>query len=470
MKIYEAAELLRGNKISPTELTKSVLEKIKTEDENIKSYITVCENALDMAKAAEENKNTSPLWGIPLAVKDNICTKGVLTTAGSRMLENFIPPYNATVVERLIESGAVIAGKTNMDEFGMGSEGKYSAFAQTSNPVNLAYVPGGSSGGSCAAVKAELALGALGTDTGGSIRQPAAFCGTFGLKPTNSLVSRYGLIAFASSLDCIGPVCMSAKDVAIMLDCIAGSDEKDATCSKRAKESYYNNIKADVKNLRIGIPVEFFEHAQADVKHAVLNAVKKFEEMGAYVEECSLPGVKYAVSTYYIISSSEASSNLARYDTVRFGKRHEGYESLDDMYVQGRSEAFGDEVKRRILLGTYMLSGGAYDLYYLKAKRAREIIREEFDKLFEKYDIIVTPVCNVGVWKKGEGGKVSDAYKNDVCTAVVSLAMLPAISVPCGMDKNNMPVGMQIIGKKFAEQTLLNTALAYEEGGFYDGV
>lgn len=470
MKIYEAAKLLRENKISPVELTEKVIDTIREKEADIGAYITVCSDALTEAKRAEGNKTNSPLWGIPIAIKDNICTKDILTTAGSRILSNYVPPYDATVVEKLKKDGAIIIGKANMDEFGMGAECRYSAFKPTSNPVNYDYIPGGSSGGSAAAVKSGMALGALGSDTGGSIRQPAAFCGIYGLKPTYSLVSRSGLIAFASSFDAIGPMCTSVRDIAIMLDSIAGYDKKDATSADREEEYYYESLTASVKNKRIGLPREFFENADSEIKNIVMAAAKNYEDMGAVIEECSMPSLKYTVSAYYIISSAEASSNLARYDGVSFGHRIEDYHNIEEMYTKTRSEGFGEEVKRRVLLGTFVLSKGYYDLYYMRAKNAQKLIEADFEKLFEKYDILLTPVSPVGVWKKGGKEKISNSYKKDICTAAVNLGKLPAISVPCGKDKNNMPVGLQLIGKKFSEQALLNAALAYEEGGFANGV
>lgn len=468
MKIYEAAKLIAEGKISPSELCEDVLCVINEKEKHIGAYITLCDNLREAAKNAEQNKVNSKMWGIPVAIKDNICTKGVRTTAASKMLEGFVPPYDATVTKRLKESGAIIIGKTNMDEFGMGSDGKYSAYGQVSNPVNYDFVPGGSSGGSAAAVSSGMALGALGTDTGGSIRQPAAFCGIYALKPTYSLVSRYGLIAFASSLDCIGPMCTSVKDLAIMTDVIAGFDKNDATSALREKENYYDNLNPCVKGLKIGLPKEFFEIAENDVKKAVLSAAEEYKKMGAVVEECSLKSVKYAVSAYYIISSSEASSNLARYDAVRFGHRAKEYENYEDMCTKSRSEGFGEEVKRRILLGTHVLTRENYDLYYVKANHARKMIERDFDEAFKKYDILLTPVSPVGVWKKGEKDKIDKVYGKDMCTAAVSLAKLPAVSVPCGSDERGMPVGMQLVGKKFSEQMLFNASYAYEKGGMSD--
>lgn len=463
MKIFEAAELLKSGKISPVELAGEVLCAIKEKENDIKAYITVCDDILEKAHEAQLHKTQSPMWGIPVAIKDNICTKDIRTTAASRMLESFVPPYDATVVKRLKECGAVIVGKTNMDEFGMGASSRHSAFKMTVNPVNRDYVPGGSSGGSAAAVKAGMALGALGTDTGGSVRQPAAFCGVYALKPTYSLVSRYGLIAFASSLDCIGPMGNSVRDIAIMTDAIAGWDKMDATSARVEQKSYYNSLKPSVKGMKIGLPKEFFEVADEEIKTAVLSAAKKFEEMGAMVEECSCPSVKYAASAYYVISSSEASSNLARYDGVKYGYRAKEYDSYRDMCTKSRSEAFGDEVKRRILLGTYVLSAEKYDLY-LRAKAAREKIKSEMDALLEKYDILLTPVSPTAVPKISENA-TGNKYDRDICTAAVSLAYLPAMSVPCGFDENNLPIGMQLIGRQFGEGVLFDAALCFEEGG-----
>ena len=467
MKIFEAAELLKNKKISPFELAEEVLCTIKRKEDDINAYITLCSDVLQRAKEAEKNKTDSPLWGIPLAIKDNICTKGIATTAASRMLENYVPCYDATAVARLKECGAVIVGKTNMDEFGMGASSKHSAFKMTKNPCNFDYIPGGSSGGSAAAVKSGMALGALGTDTGGSVRQPAAFCGTFALKPTYSLVSRYGLIGFASSLDCIGPMGNSIRDVAIMTEAVAGWDRLDATSTKIEKPCYTNNLKADVKGMRIGLPKEFFDVADAEVKGAVYLAAKKLEEMGAIVEECSAPSVKYAAGAYYVISSGEASSNLARYDSVKYGYRAEEYKSYMDMCIKSRSEAFGDEVKRRILLGTYVLSAESYALYQ-RARVARERIKAELEALLEKYDILLTPVSPTVVPRIDENSISNDKYERDICTAAVSLAYLPAVSIPCGVDKNGLPIGGQLIGRAFGEQTLFDAALCCEEGGVCD--
>lgn len=461
MKIYEAAALLRNKSISPSELACEIMGRINEREGDIKAYITLAED-LSIPKETMEG---SPLWGIPIAVKDNICTKGVRTTAGSRMLENFVPDYDATVVERLKNCGAVITGKTNMDEFGMGSDSLCSAFHVTKNPHNTLYVPGGSSGGSAAAVKAGMALASLGTDTGGSIRQPAAFCGIYALKPTYSLISRYGLIAFASSLDCIGPMATCVKDLAIVTDAIAGGDSKDATSSTREKENYYANIKPQVKNIKIGLPKEFFENADDSVKKAVYTMAQKLEEMGAIVNECSCKSVKYATAAYYVISSAEASSNLARYDGVRFGYKSKEYKSFEELCVKSRSEAFGNEVKKRIIFGTRVLSGENYNSYYNKANLARSLIRNELEALLGEFHVLLTPVCPAVVPKINEKKDSGKVCEKDRCTAAVSLADLPAISIPCGKDENGMPIGAQLIGNRFCEQLLFNIAAACEEGG-----
>lgn len=461
MKIYEAAALIKNKSISPSELVCSVLGRINEHESRIKAYITLAED-FSIPKEAVEG---SPLWGIPIAVKDNLCTKGMLTTAGSRMLESFVPDYNATVVERLKKCGAVITGKTNMDEFGMGSDSLCSAFHVTKNPHNTLYVPGGSSGGSAAAVKAGMALASLGTDTGGSIRQPAAFCGIYALKPTYSLISRYGLIAFASSLDCIGPMANCVKDLAIVTDAITGGDSRDATSSNRKKESYYENIKPQVKNLKMGIPVEFFENADESVKKAVYTLAQKLGKMGAIVSECSCKSIKYATAAYYVIASAEASSNLARYDGVRFGYKSKEYESFEELCTKSRSEAFGNEVKKRIIFGTRVLSGENYNLYYNKANLARGLIKKELESLLGEYDVLLTPVCPSCVPKIDEKKDAEKVCEKDRCTAAVSLANLPAMSIPCGKDENGMPVGAQLIGNRFCEQLLFNVASACEEGG-----
>lgn len=448
------------------ELVKTVCDNIAYLGCATGAYITASrEKAIAEARKIDNEGRKTPLSGIPIAIKDNICTKDMLTTAGSRILEKFIPPYDATVVERLREQGAIIIGKTNMDEFGMGSSCENSAYKSTANPVDYTFVPGGSSGGSAAAVKSGLAIASLGTDTGGSIRQPAAFCGIYGLKPTYSLVSRYGLIAFASSLDVIGPMCQSTKDCAILLNAIAGRDARDMTCSDNGKKDYVTALDRGVNGLKIGIIREMLEACDEDIANNIMQAVKVYENMGAKVSECSLNSLKYVLSTYYVISSAEASSNLARYDGVKFTRRAKEYNSFEEMLVKSRSEGFGNEAKKRILLGTFVLSKGNFEKYYMKAEAARALITKEFESLLEEFDILIAPVSEVPVWKRGEKSDAKEDFSKGKCTAGVNLAGLPAISVPCGTDRNNMPVGMQLIGRKFDEETLLIASYAYETYG-----
>lgn len=474
MKIRDMRKALDSKEISAKELAQTYFERIKKYDDKVKSFITVTEEkALEQAEKAQgviDKGEAKALTGIPVAVKDNICTEGVKTTCASKMLENFVPPYNATVMEKLDAENIVMLGKTSMDEFAMGGSTQTSAFAKTKNPYDLDRVPGGSSGGSAAAVAAGLAPVALGTDTGGSIRQPASYCGVVGLKPTYGSVSRYGLVAFASSLDQIGPLGMCVKDVAMVQSAIVGHDKYDATSSYREYPDFAADLKADVKGLRIGIPKEYFgEGIDPFVKQSVMNAVKELEKQGATVKEISLPSTDYALSSYYIISSAEASSNLARFDGVRYGFRAEEYDGLVDMYERTRSEGFGDEVKRRIMLGTFVLSSGFYDAYYKKAKLVQKRIMQEFASQFADVDVIATPTVPSTAFKIGENtDDPLKMYANDVCTVTVNIAGLPAISIPCAYDDKGLPVGMQLIGGKFTEQRLLNTAYAYEQlvGGF----
>jgi len=474
MKIRDMRKALDSKEISAKELAQTYFERIKKYDDKVKSFITVTEEkALEQAEKAQgviDKGEAKALTGIPVAVKDNICTEGVKTTCASKMLENFVPPYNATVMEKLDAENIVMLGKTSMDEFAMGGSTQTSAFAKTKNPYDLDRVPGGSSGGSAAAVAAGLAPVALGTDTGGSIRQPASYCGVVGLKPTYGSVSRYGLVAFASSLDQIGPLGKCVKDVAMVQSAIVGHDKYDATSSYREYPDFAADLKADVKGLRIGIPKEYFgEGIDPFVKQSVMNAVKEFEKQGATVKEISLPSTDYALSSYYIISSAEASSNLARFDGVRYGFRAEEYDGLVDMYERTRSEGFGDEVKRRIMLGTFVLSSGFYDAYYKKAKLVQKRIMQEFASQFADVDVIATPTVPSTAFKIGENtDDPLKMYANDVCTVTVNIAGLPAISIPCAYDDKGLPVGMQLIGGKFTEQRLLNTAYAYEQlvGGF----
>ncbi|MGN1134285.1 MAG: Asp-tRNA(Asn)/Glu-tRNA(Gln) amidotransferase subunit GatA [Oscillospiraceae bacterium] len=471
----ELSEMLKNKEISSAELTKSVFGRIKDVDKDVNAYITL--NEKDALKTAEEIDNKraqgeklSDLAGIPMGIKDNISTKGLKTTCASKMLENYVPPFNATVVDKLNNAGAVITGKLNMDEFAMGSSTETSYFGVTKNPFDFERVPGGSSGGSAAAVAACEAVVALGSDTGGSIRMPASYCGVVGLKPTYSSVSRYGLVAFASSLDQIGPLGRSVKDVAMVQSVINGHDKMDATSAYRDTVDLSSNLKADVKGLKIGLPKQYFgEGVDASEKDAVIAAVKELEKQGAIVKGIDLPSTDYALSAYYIISSAEASSNLARFDGVRYGYRAENYDGLVDMYERTRSEGFGDEVKRRIMLGTFVLSSGFFDAYYIKAKKTQHKIAMEFAEAFKDIDVIAAPTCTSSAFKLGENfGDPLKMYAMDICTITVNIAGLPAISVPCGYDSKNLPLGLQLIGNKFSEQTLLNTAYAYENivGGF----
>lgn len=471
----ELSEMLKTKEISSVELTKSVFDRIDKVDKKVNAYVTLDkENALKTASEIDKNRTDghelSPLAGIPIGIKDNISTKGLKTTCSSKMLENYVPPFNATVIDKLNNAGVVITGKLNMDEFAMGSSTETSHFGATKNPHDLERIPGGSSGGSAAAVAACEAIAALGSDTGGSIRQPASYCGIVGLKPTYGSVSRFGLVAFASSLDQIGPLGRSVKDVAMIQSVINGHDKMDATSAYRDYTDLSANLEASVKGLRIGLPKEYFgEGIDSEVKASIHNAVKELEKQGAVIKEIELPSTDYALSAYYIISSAEASSNLARFDGVRYGYRAENYDGLIDMYERTRSEGFGDEVKRRIMLGTFVLSSGFYDAYYGKAKLLQRRIAEEFNNAFNNVDVIAAPTVPSTAFKIGENiGDPLKMYATDICTVTVNIAGLPAISLPCGMDSKNLPIGIQLIGNKFTEQTLLNTAYTYEKlcGGF----
>ena len=381
------------------------------------------------------------------------------------MLENFVAPYNATVAEKINEENLINLGKLNMDEFAMGSSTEHSAFKKTCNPWNLNKVPGGSSGGSAAAVAAGMVPWALGSDTGGSIRQPASLCGVVGLKPTYGAVSRYGLIAYASSLDQIGPITKDVEDCAILLNMIAGHDEKDTTSINVERKDYTKALKNNVKGLKVGVPKEFLaEGVNSEVKEAIEKAIEEYKAMGAIVEECSLPIAEYSLATYYIISCAEASSNLGRFDGIRYGYRTPNYENLNDIFVNSRTEGFGDEVKRRIILGTYVLSSGYYDAYYKKAQQVRTLVKREFDKVFEKYDVLITPTSPTVAFDMGaKSSNPLEMYLADICTVSINIAGVPAISIPCGVDKAGMPIGMQIIGKQFSEETILNAAYTYEQ-------
>ena len=403
--------------------------------------------------------------GIPIGIKDNICTKGIKTTCSSKILENFISPYNATVMEKINEENMINLGKLNMDEFAMGSSPENSYFKKTKNPWDLSKVPGGSSGGSAAAVAANMVPWALGSDTGGSIRQPASFCGVVGLKPTYGLVSRYGLIAFASSLDQIGPITKDVTDSAMLLNIIAGHDEKDTTSVDIPKKDYVKALTGNIKGLKIGVPKEFFgEGINEEVKKSIFETVEKYKELGAEVEEFSLDIAKYSLAAYYIIACAEASSNLGRFDGIRYTYRSPNAKTLEEIFKKSRSEGFGAEVKRRIILGTYVLSAGYYDAYYKKAQKVRTMVMNEFNKGFEKYDVIITPTSPVTAFGIGEkSNNPLEMYLADICTVSVNVAGLPAISIPCGVDSNGLPIGMQIIGKKFNEDTILNVAFSIEK-------
>lgn len=465
--VSELVSMLRNKEISSSELTRKLIEHIETVDKDVGAFLYIDRDGA--YKAAEEadklrsDGNDSPLLGVPIAIKDNMCTEGIKTTCASKMLEDFVPPYDATVIKRLKESGAIIVGKTNMDEFAMGSSTENSALKKTVNPWDFERVPGGSSGGSAAGVSALEVPAALGSDTGGSIRQPASFCGVVGLKPTYGRVSRYGLVAFASSLDQIGPFTRDAVDAALIMNVIAGHDELDST-SAPGKENYdLNEIGSGIKGLKIGFPKEYFGEGVSDgVKDAVISSVKRLEGLGAIVEETSLPYSEYALAAYYIISSAEASSNLARYDGIRYGHRAEKFDDLIDLYARSRSEGFGKEVKRRIMLGTYVLSSGYYDAYYKKALEVRTLIKNDFDRAFERYDVLISPTSPTVAFKFGEKSNPLEMYLADILTVPINIAGLPAISVPCGLAEG-LPVGLQIIAKPFDEKTLFKAAYAVQE-------
>ena len=470
LTVHELKEKLAKKEITVQEVTKAYVDRINDKEKDVGAFVTtLCDEALEEAKSIQEKIDAGEikgeLAGIPIGIKDNMCTKGIKTTCSSKMLENFVSPYDATVVEKLKEQHMIDLGKLNMDEFAMGASTEYSAFHVTRNPWNLNTVPGGSSGGSAAAVAANLVPWALGSDTGGSIRQPAAFCGVVGLKPTYGLVSRYGLVAFASSLDQIGPITKDVEDAAMLLNVIAGHDERDTTSENREKIDYTKCLKNDVKGLKIGVPKEFFgEGINEEVKAKLKEAIEKYKEMGAEVEEFSLDIANYALATYYIIACAEASSNLGRFDGIRYGYRTENFTNLKEIYKNSRSEGFGDEVKRRIILGTYVLSSGYYDAYYKKAQQVRTLVRKEFDKAFEKYDVLLTPTSPTVAFEIGtRSSNPLEMYLADICTVSINIAGLPGISVPCGVDSNGMPVGMQLIGNRFDEEKILNAAYTYEQ-------
>ena len=470
LTVHELQEKLRNKELTITEIVNAYADRINEKEKDVQAFVTtLTEEAKKQAVEIEEKVNKGEikgdLAGIPIGIKDNMCTKGVKTTCSSKMLENFVAPYDATVVEKLNSENMIDLGKLNMDEFAMGGSTEYSYFKKTRNPWNLNKVPGGSSGGSAAAVAANLVPWALGSDTGGSIRQPASFCGVVGLKPTYGLVSRYGLVAFASSLDQIGPITKDVRDSAMLLNIIAGYDEKDTTSSAREKIDYTKCLKNDVKGLKIGVPKEFFgEGINQEVKASLQNAIEIYKELGAEIEEFSLDIAQYALATYYIVACAEASSNLGRFDGIRYGYRAKEFSSLKDLYKKSRSEGFGAEVKRRIILGTYVLSSGYYDAYYKKAQQVRTLVMNEFNKGFEKYDVILTPTSPTVAFDIGsKSNNPLEMYLADICTVSVNIAGLPGISIPCGVDSQGMPIGMQLIGNKFCEETILNAAYTFEQ-------
>jgi len=472
-KMKDLHELLQKKEVSVSDLVDESFKRISEVEGKVQAFLTLDEeNARNKAKQLDEKlaggDSTGILFGMPIGIKDNIVTKGVRTTCASKILENFDPIYDATVMQKLHNAETVMIGKLNMDEFAMGGSTETSHYQRTYNPWNLDYVPGGSSGGSAAAVAAGEVPFTLGSDTGGSIRQPAAYCGVVGLKPTYGRVSRFGLVAFASSLDQIGPITRNVEDNAYLLQAISGVDPYDSTSANLPVPNYVEQLTGDVKGLRIAVPKEYLgEGVQASVRNAILEALKVLEKLGATWEEVSLPHSKYGVATYYLLASSEASSNLARFDGIRYGYRAQGAENLIDLYKKTRSEGFGDEVKRRIMLGTFALSSGYYDAYYKKAQQVRTLIKQDFDKVFENYDVIIGPTAPTPAFKIG--AQIDDPltmYANDLLTIPVNLAGVPGISVPCGFD-NGLPIGLQIIGKHFDEATVYRVAHAFEQATDY---
>lgn len=470
LTVHELQEKLKSKELTITEINKAYIDRINQKEKDVQAFITLTtDEALETSKNIEENINKGEikgeLVGIPIGIKDNICINGIKTTCASKMLENFIAPYNATVIEKINDENMICLGKTNMDEFAMGSSTENSYFKKTKNPWDLSRVPGGSSGGSAAAVASNMVPWALGSDTGGSIRQPAGCCGIVGLKPTYGLISRYGLIAYASSLDQIGTFTKDVEDTAILLNVIAGHDDKDTTSAVQEKKDYTKALKNDVKGLKIAVPKEFFgDGINKEVKESIEKAIEKYKELGAIIEEVSLNVAEYALATYYIIACAEASSNLGRFDGIRYGYRSQKFNNLRDIYINSRSEGFGDEVKRRIILGTYVLSSGYYDAYYKKAQQVRTLVKNRFDEIFENHDIILTPTAPTTAFKIGEkSDNPLEMYLSDICTVSVNIAGLPGLSMPCGVDSEGLPVGLQLIGKRFDEETILNAAYTYEQ-------
>ncbi|MCP9455329.1 MAG: Asp-tRNA(Asn)/Glu-tRNA(Gln) amidotransferase subunit GatA [Nitrospira sp.] len=470
LTLYELQRKFTAGEVSAAEIVHAYGLRIAQVEQKVRAFVTQTKDqAMAQAEALDRRlkqwRKTKPLMGMPLAIKDNICTEGVPTTCSSRMLQNFVPPYDATVVAKLRKQEYLLIGKTNLDEFAMGSSTEHSAFGPSRNPWNLQCVPGGSSGGSAAAVAADECVAALGSDTGGSIRQPAAFCGVVGLKPTYGRVSRYGLVAFASSLDQIGPITKDVRDAAWLLNVIAGHDPLDSTSADVPVPDYTKVLaKKHLKNVRVGVPREFFtEGLDADVERAVNDAIRELKNLGGEIKDIELPRTDAAVAVYYVLATAEASSNLARFDGVKFGLRAKETKDLLDLYMKTRQEGFGPEVKRRIMLGTYVLSAGYYDAYYGKAQAVRTLIRQDFETAFSEVDVIVTPATPTPAFKLGEkSDNPLQMYLSDIFTISVNLAGLPAIALPCGMSKTGLPIGMQVIGRPFEEETILQVAHAYE--------
>ena len=470
LTVHELKEKLEKKELTSYEITKAYIEKIEEKEKDVQAFVTTLEkDALEKAEEIDKKiasgEIVEKLAGIPIGIKDNICTKGVKTTCSSKMLENFVAPYDATVMEKINSENIINLGKLNMDEFAMGGSTEHSYFHVTRNPWNLNKVPGGSSGGSAAAVAAGMVPWALGTDTGGSIREPASFCGVVGLKPTYGLVSRYGVVAFASSLDQVGPITKDVTDSAMLLNIITGKDKMDSTSVERPKVDYTKALKNDVKGLKIAVPKELFaEGINEEVKESLEKAIETYKKLGAEISEVSLNIAEYALASYYIIACAEASSNLGRFDGVRYGHRAKEFNNLKELYRNSRTEGFGPEVKRRIILGTYVLSSGYYDAYYKKAQQVRTLVMNKFKSVFDNYDVILTPTSPTVAFDIGS--KINDPlamYLADICTVSVNIADLPGISIPCGVDKQGMPIGMQLIGNRFTEETLLNAAYTFEQ-------
>jgi aspartyl/glutamyl-tRNA(asn/gln) amidotransferase, A subunit len=470
LTVHELKEKLEKKELTSYEIIKAYIEKIEEKEKDVQAFVTTLEkDALEKAEEIDKKiasgEIVEKLAGIPIGIKDNICTKGVKTTCSSKMLENFVAPYDATVMEKINSENLINLGKLNMDEFAMGGSTEHSYFHVTRNPWNLNKVPGGSSGGSAAAVAAGMVPWALGTDTGGSIREPASFCGVVGLKPTYGLVSRYGVVAFASSLDQVGPITKDVTDSAMLLNIITGKDKMDSTSVERPKVDYTKALKNDVKGLKIAVPKELFaEGINEEVKESLEKAIETYKKLGAEISEVSLNIAEYALASYYIIACAEASSNLGRFDGVRYGHRAKEFNNLKELYRNSRTEGFGPEVKRRIILGTYVLSSGYYDAYYKKAQQVRTLVMNKFKSVFDNYDVILTPTSPTVAFDIGS--KINDPlamYLADICTVSVNIAGLPGISIPCGVDKEGMPIGMQLIGNRFTEETLLNAAYTFEQ-------